>query len=116
MRELDLGLEMQPATMDDAEIVADLETAREPEDPRDPTMLRFWWSSRAPDEAHTEMVAETNGEAVVKYATVAQAIAIGAKRVRTNNDGKNAPILHLNTEMGYRLVDPLIELHRELGT
>ena len=63
MRELDLDLEMRPATMDDAEIVAGLETAREPEDPRDPAMLRFWWSSRAADEAHTKMVAERNGEA-----------------------------------------------------
>jgi GNAT superfamily N-acetyltransferase len=323
MRDLDLGLEMRPATMDDAEIVADLETAREPEDPRDPAMLRFWWSTRATDEAHMELVAERDRDAVayvaaghdawkakatrfgwirpvlhpdlwseprfetlvaaaeswlreeqasiavarlresfkdqlqvlenrgysearrsrvseldlvagrekllagaessrgaiekhgirlmtldqdddpdrmaklhaltiaaeqdipttvpmrtppfdewhrfwfenpgvredrfwiaregdamvglsvigypptrgmpwtfftgtsqsvrgrgvaraLKYATLAQAIALGAQRVRTNNDGANAPILHLNTEMGYRLVDPVIELHREL--
>jgi GNAT superfamily N-acetyltransferase len=51
----------------------------------------------------------------LKYETLAQAIALGAQRVRTNNDGENAPILHLNAEMGYRLVDPVIELHRELG-
>ena len=50
----------------------------------------------------------------LKYATVAQAIALGAQRVRTNNDGQNAPILHLNQEMGYQLVNPVIELHREL--
>jgi GNAT superfamily N-acetyltransferase len=52
----------------------------------------------------------------LKYQTVAQAIALGAERIRTNNDGANAPILHLNDEMGYRLVDPVIELHRELAT
>jgi hypothetical protein len=34
--------------------------------------------------------------------------------VRTANDGANAPILHINEEMGYRLVTPLIELHRNL--
>jgi GNAT superfamily N-acetyltransferase len=51
----------------------------------------------------------------LKYATVAQAIALGAERIRTNNDGANAPILHLNDEMGYRLIDPVIELHRELS-
>jgi GNAT superfamily N-acetyltransferase len=51
----------------------------------------------------------------LKYETVAQAIALGVKRVRTQNDGANAPILHLNDEMGYRLVDPMLELHRELG-
>jgi GNAT superfamily N-acetyltransferase len=52
----------------------------------------------------------------LKYETVAQAIALGAQRVRTQNDGANAPILHLNDEMGYRLVDQMIELHRELGS
>jgi GNAT superfamily N-acetyltransferase len=52
----------------------------------------------------------------LKYQTLAQAIALGAERVRTNNDGQNAPILHLNSEMGYELVDPVIELHRELGS
>jgi hypothetical protein len=46
---------------------------------------------------------------------VAQAIALGEKRIRTQNDGANAPILHLNDEMGYRLVDPVLELHRELA-
>jgi hypothetical protein len=34
--------------------------------------------------------------------------------VRTANDGANAPILHINGEMGYRLVFPVIELHRGL--
>jgi GNAT superfamily N-acetyltransferase len=52
----------------------------------------------------------------LKYETLAQAIALGAQRVRTNNDGANAPILHLNVEMGYRLIDPVIELHRELSS
>ncbi|HEY4889863.1 MAG TPA: GNAT family N-acetyltransferase [Candidatus Dormibacteraeota bacterium] len=50
----------------------------------------------------------------LKYETMAQAIELGYQRVRTNNDGANAPILHINQEMGYRLVAPLIELHREL--
>ena len=50
----------------------------------------------------------------LKYATVAQAIDLGFERIRTNNDAANGPILHVNTEMGYQLVWPLIELHREL--
>ena len=37
----------------------------------------------------------------LKCETVAQAIALGVKHVRTNNDGENKPILHLNEEMGY---------------
>ena len=50
----------------------------------------------------------------LKYETVAQAIGLGYERLRTNNDGANAPILHLNEDMGFRLVRQLVELHREL--
>jgi GNAT superfamily N-acetyltransferase len=50
----------------------------------------------------------------LKYETVAQAISLGATRLRTDNDSENAPILHINTEMGYRPMTPIIELHREL--
>jgi GNAT superfamily N-acetyltransferase len=50
----------------------------------------------------------------LKYESIAQAIQLGYERVRTANDGANAPILHINREMGYRQVFPLIELHREL--
>ena len=81
MRETDFDLELRTATLDDAGIVADLEAARNPEDPRDPTMLRLWWAARAPDESHPELVAENDGAA-----------------------------------MAYRLVDPLIELHRGLNS
>jgi GNAT superfamily N-acetyltransferase len=37
----------------------------------------------------------------VKYETVMQAIALGIDRIRTDNDSKNAPILHINEKMGY---------------
>lgn len=50
----------------------------------------------------------------LKYETVAQAIALGCERVRTANDDANAPMLHINAEMGYRVVAPSIELHRDL--
>jgi GNAT superfamily N-acetyltransferase len=50
----------------------------------------------------------------LKYETVAQAIALGATRIGTTNDGENAPILHLNAEMGYTAAVPWLELHREL--
>jgi RimJ/RimL family protein N-acetyltransferase len=50
----------------------------------------------------------------LKYQSLAQAIEIGYTRVRTSNDAANPPILHINAEMGYRLVAPIIELHREL--
>lgn len=50
----------------------------------------------------------------LKYETIAQAIALGVERIRTQNDGENAPILHLNAQMGYEPIDPVLELHREL--
>jgi len=36
------------------------------------------------------------------------------ERIRTQNDGENAPILHLNAQLGYVPIDPVLELHREL--
>jgi len=51
----------------------------------------------------------------LKYETVAQAIELGATRIRTDNDSANAPILHLNEEMGYQPIKAYIELHREIG-
>jgi RimJ/RimL family protein N-acetyltransferase len=51
----------------------------------------------------------------LKYETMVQAIELGFERVRTSNDGDNAPILHINREMGYQLIRPVIELHRDLG-
>ena len=38
----------------------------------------------------------------VKLETVIQAIALGVDRIRTDNDFKNAPILHINETMGYK--------------
>ncbi len=52
----------------------------------------------------------------LKYESIGQAIESGFTRVRTNNDADNTAILRINQEMGYRLVAPLIELHRELDS
>ncbi len=38
----------------------------------------------------------------LKCETLAQAIALGVDRVRTGNDAKNDPILHINETMGYK--------------
>lgn len=48
----------------------------------------------------------------LKLETVAQAIGLGVPRVRTANDGENAPILHLNEDMGYQRIPGWIEYHR----
>lgn len=49
----------------------------------------------------------------LKCETVAQAIALGVKHVRTNNDGENKPILHLNEEMGYYRIPGHIQLLKD---
>lgn len=50
----------------------------------------------------------------LKYQSMAQAIEVGYTRVRTSNDAENSAILRINSEMGYRLVAPVIELHHAL--
>src|SRR6202162_956859 len=82
-------LQLRTATLDDAKIVADLEAARNPQDPRDPTMLRFWWATRAPDEAHIQLVAERDGSAVAFIAAGHDPWEGTAKRF-----GWIRPILH----------------------
>jgi GNAT superfamily N-acetyltransferase len=49
----------------------------------------------------------------LKVETVMQAIALGVQRVRTENDGENAPILHLNEEMGYVRIPGWIQFLRD---
>ncbi|MDQ2951271.1 MAG: GNAT family N-acetyltransferase [Chloroflexota bacterium] len=50
----------------------------------------------------------------LKCETLAQAIALGVPRVRTGNDGANAPILHLNASMGYEPVTGRIDYLKDL--
>jgi GNAT superfamily N-acetyltransferase len=46
----------------------------------------------------------------LKCETIMQAIALGVTHVRTNNDGENKPILHLNEELGYQRIPGNIQL------
>ncbi len=48
----------------------------------------------------------------LKYETVMQAIALGVDRVRTDNDFKNTPILHINETMGYKRRPEMIQFMR----
>jgi hypothetical protein len=50
----------------------------------------------------------------LKCETVMQAIDLGIDRVRTDNDSQNAPILHINASMGYRIVGEMIQFIKEL--
>lgn len=49
----------------------------------------------------------------LKLETVLQAMALGVTRVRTSNDGKNAPILHVNATMGYEPIPGWIQFMKE---
>ena len=49
----------------------------------------------------------------LKLETVMQASALGVPRVRTENDGANAPILHLNADMGYVRIPGWIQYLRD---
>ena len=40
----------------------------------------------------------------LKLETLAQALALGIERVRTDNDSENAPILHINEKLGYHRI------------
>src|SRR5258708_6043009 len=57
-------LELRPATIADADKVADLEMARTPDDPRDPELLRFNWTAPPAGEVFTRMLAERDGSAI----------------------------------------------------
>ena len=70
-----------------------------------------------PNTAFTGTLRRVRGRGIaraIKYQSLAQAIEDGYTRVRTSNDADNPPILRINAEMGYRLVAPIIEMHREL--
>jgi hypothetical protein len=48
----------------------------------------------------------------VKCETVMQAIALGVDRIRTDNDFKNTPILHINETMGYKRRPDMVQFMR----
>lgn len=50
----------------------------------------------------------------LKLETIAQAIAFGVTKVRTDNDGENAPIVHLNEVLGYERVPGWLQVHKQV--
>jgi hypothetical protein len=53
------------------------------------------------------------GRLEFRPATLLQAIGAGMTRVRTSNDYRNTPILHLNQEMGYKPIPGLIRFRKQ---
>jgi GNAT superfamily N-acetyltransferase len=110
--------EWMPATFDDPGVREDrFWIARDGEAVVGLSFFEFPPVRGLPWTAFTATSKEVRGRGIaraLKYESIAQAIDLGYKRVRTANDGANAPILHINEEMGYRVVTPVIELHRNL--
>jgi len=60
----DLERELRPATLDDAALVADLESLRDPQEPRDPVLLRYWWQMDDELERSMRRVRVREGSAI----------------------------------------------------
>ena len=66
----------------------------------------------------TGVLREHRGKGIaraLKLATLVQAIDLGVKTVQTDNDSENAPILHLNEELGYDEIPGKLEFHHRLS-
>jgi RimJ/RimL family protein N-acetyltransferase len=71
-------LQLRPATLDDAGIIADLDALRDPQAPPDPVLLRHWWQMADELERARRFVAVRDGEAIA---------FVGATHHRWENDG-----------------------------
>lgn len=54
-------LVFRPATLDDAVIVADIDTELTPDDPEDPKVMRHWWTVAAPDDVRVRRIVLHDG-------------------------------------------------------
>jgi GNAT superfamily N-acetyltransferase len=67
--------------------------------------------------AYTGVLREHRGAGLaraLKLETLVQAVELGIPAVETDNDSANAPILHLNEELGYREIPGQVKLHKHL--
>src|SRR5260370_14040404 len=74
------ALDLRPVTLDDVGIVADLDATRDPEDPRDPQMMRFWWTSGSLNQDFLRLVAVHEGHAVAFVAALHERWSHGTER------------------------------------
>src|SRR5256885_16669013 len=59
-------LNLRPATLDDASLVADLDTLRDPEDATDPVRLQHWWRMADELEKGIRRLAVRDGAAIAR--------------------------------------------------
>jgi mycothiol synthase len=57
-------LQLRPATLEDARLVSDLETERDPDAPADPVLIRHWWRMADELEHAARFIAVRDGEAI----------------------------------------------------
>jgi RimJ/RimL family protein N-acetyltransferase len=76
----DLERELRPATLDDAALVADLESTRDPQEPRDPVMLRYWWQMGDELERAMRRVRVRDGSAIAFLGASHEPWSDGEKR------------------------------------
>ena len=70
MPESTIELELRPATLDDVDLVADLEALREPDTPLDPVLIRHWWAMADAHQKAMRRVAVRDGAALAFVAAV----------------------------------------------
>ena len=78
----------------------------------------LYFGSTPVTTGYTGVLREHRGKGAaraLKLATLAQAVELGAESVETDNDAENAPILHLNEELGYREVAGMLQLYKRLA-
>src|SRR5258708_16470175 len=75
-----LALDLRRVTLGDVGIVADLDATRDPEDPRDPLMMRFWWTSGSLNQDFLRLVAVHEGHAVAFVAALHERWSDGTER------------------------------------
>ena len=66
----------------------------------------------------TGVLREHRGKGIaraLKLATLVQAIDLGVAAVETDNDSENAPILHINEQLGYAEMPGKLEFHRKVA-
>ena len=70
------------------------------------------------ETGYTGVLREHRGKGLaraLKLETLFQAIGLGVTSVETDNDSENAPILHINEELGYQSIPGRLEFHRRLN-
>src|SRR5260370_42211600 len=60
-----MEIELRPATLADADTVADLETAHLPDDPIDGVMVAYWWTHAPEEKSAQRLVAGRDGRLIM---------------------------------------------------